>query len=490
MVNRAANLAALNQGFGAVTQFAALMRQQQQDQEDREMQKQLLNLRIQEQKMQTDKYKFEKNRIETEDRYKQAFLNRLQNPQAPMEPLAPSNAGQFAAPQGSALAQNQQAIQQGQQPVDDQMRGQQLFGLAAQAGMMPEFNAAAQQGFVQTPAGEQQKQAREANLAIQAAQVRQIEAADKTRSELSTAFKRRASTLKGRDRERFEMAATAIQSAEPSQIPGILDDLYPQAQQPSSAFQAFMQQGKSPEEALKIIGDIETQNKLKLAAAKPATPRNYGVDREAEAAAMYNGKAFTDLTPEEKKTVNERIINQRVRVNQQSVQDLPLPTDARKELAVVRTLAASVQELQQAFRPEFVGKMNFIKNKIKIATGNASPELTAFASLHENLVDMLARERTGAVIGKEEAAQFKRIIGGTIDEPSTFLARLNQFGQSLAQKESNIFELNLKSASELNQERMAGKSSSKSTGKSEAVKKPLSDMTDDELLELRRKLRK
>ena len=488
MANRAANLAVLNQGFDAITNLAGFLRQQKEAEAAREQQKALLDLRIQQQKILTDQHKFEKNKLDTEERFRQAFFDKLQNPSAPAQPLSPT--GQEAgSPMGSALAANQQSIAAGQQGVDPQVNAMQLLALASQGGVTPVFGQAAAQGLIATPAQSLQQRAREANLQIQEQQVKEVEAVERTRQKMSEALAQRAGQLKGQDKDRFNLAALAMQTAAPNQMIAMLNQLYPQVEEPSTPFQALIRLGKSPTEALKILGDIEVQNKLRLASGKPASPRSYGVDREAEASAKFDGKSFAELTPDQQKEVNEAVVTKQIRINQQSVKDLPLPVDARKELSVLKALSESVRDLQQAFRPEFVGKARFIGNKIRIATGQASPELTAFASLHENLIDQLARERTGAVIGKEEAAQFRRIIGSQFDEPATFLARLEQFSKTLARQEGVIFDLNLKTASELNAERKGqAQTQAASPTTDSGPANPLMQMSDDDLLKLHQQL--
>jgi hypothetical protein len=485
MANRAANVALLNQAFGNAAQSALQIQQLQRQKEQDAFRKQMLDLQAQEQKLRLDALKHEQNKAKTQEQMRDVFLQRLQNPTAPLEPSEPTGSAQ-GSPRQSSVSANASRVAEGQQPVDDQARALQLLGLASQAGMEPAFNAAAQQGLIQTPASQESQQ--RAALAAQLQQ-QQLEAGernaseaaalDRTRQTLSAELKEHAKGRSALDKRRFELAATAMQSATAGQIPGILSELYPQVDEPTNAFQALMRQTGNVQKTLKILGDIEVDNKKRIASAKPVTPRSFGNDREAEAAARFNGRAFADLAPGEQKTINDVVFNSRIRLEQERMTGGRLPPDARREIGIIRALSGAVRELQSAFRPEFVGKFSFVANKIRIATGQATPELVAFASLHENLVDQLARERTGAVVGQHEASQFLRIIGSRFDEPSVFLSRLERFGRTLDIQEGNILDLSLKTGEELQNERNARRLR-------ELSKKGVGAMSDEELLEFQR----
>lgn len=478
MANRQASvqlfLQALQNAGSTAMQISNLQRQQQQD----AMRKQLIDLQAQEQKMRLDALKLEQNKMKARDSFRQTFFERLQNPQAPNEPLEPTGAAQ-GSPRGSALIANQSRIATGQEPVSDQERGLQLAALAGQAGETPLLNSLIQQGFVSSPSGDLQRQAQETSLEIQESQLDATRNIDSVRQELSDSLKKHARKLKGIDKQRFEMASVAMKTAGPPQMASMIQELFPSFDEPTTAFQAMLRKFGDPEKTLKVMGDIEVENQKKILAGKPKTPRSYGNDREAEAAALYGGRAFQELTPGEQKRVNDTVFNNRIKLEQARMTGGRLPPDARREISVIRSLSGSVKELQAAFRPEFVGKFNFVGNKIRVASGQASPELIAFASLHENLVDQLARERTGAVIGQQEAAQFRRIIGSQFDEPAVFLSRLERFGKTLEMQEGNVLDLSLKTGEELQTERDESRLQ-------ELSKKNLTDLTDNELLELQR----
>lgn len=90
-----------------------------------------------------------------------------------------------------------------------------------------------------------------------------------------------------------------------------------------------------------------------------------------------------------------------------SPEDLPkLDGTSRNDLISDWTMTRSITRMQQLI--DTVGLTGLV-------TGQGSPEAREYAQLKENIIDILARERTGAVIGKDEAKRFKKILGlGTL----------------------------------------------------------------------------
>jgi len=84
---------------------------------------------------------------------------------------------------------------------------------------------------------------------------------------------------------------------------------------------------------------------------------------------------------------------------------------------------AELPELNQSERNDLISdwtvarsikRMDELVSEVGLAgllTGQGSPEAREFAQIKENVVDLLARERTGAVVGKDEAKSFRKILG-------------------------------------------------------------------------------
>ena len=471
MANRyAANLAALLPAFESATRTAQGIQDQQRQTQADALNQQLMDLRIKQQKAQLDALKIaqeqEKIRLSFKDQFLSAVPGAGQQA-APSAPLDPEMQGPPAPP--------------AQPDVAGQYR--QLATLASQGGEMDLLNNLVAQGAVASPAGIQQQRSKEATVRsqeatadIQEQSLAESKAFMQTRAALAKTLKDRASSAKGIDKSRFELMAQAMQTANEGQVPGILTELYPRVDEPTNAFQALYRQTGNAQKALKIMGDMETQNAIAIQNAKPPTPRRFGEAREAIAAEMFGGKPFGDLTTEEMAKVNKRVEEARTRIAKAGLPTERLPAGAATKMQDIRKLKLTADSVMKQFKPEFVGKFKYVGNKFRILKGTASPELIAFTSDYNNLLDMLARERTGAVIGKEEAAQFKQIIGSEFSEASVFTGRLSSFINNMDMQENIILDVNAQSIEDLQQKKRQDRIS-------ELSKIPVSKMTSEQLLE-------
>lgn len=455
---------ALNSGLGAMAQFQDI----RQGKEKFEFMKQLEQARS-EQQMQETKLKLDELKLKMQaakrqealqNQYMQAFGIGGQPGGTPMpQGQAPNPLPQGGQPMAQPQAPTtQEAMPQGQAQPDAAklQRLQRMAALSAMTGTTPAFNTMVDQGIVTTPANSL-KMREQADSLLGEQRMREA------KGELAEYLGRQADKETGERSSRMRLTSMAISAMKPGQIGAFINKQFPSVQDAKTPFQALLAEGKTAAGAMKIIGDMDTHNKMLIANSKPPPRRNFGALREAEASAMYGGKSFEELEPAQQAEVNDKVYKQKLRLEAAKIEQGPLPVEARKKIAELRSIGGSVKELLKTFRPEFVGKGNFLQNKFQLMAGTADPALTAFTGLYNDTLDKLARERTGAVIGEDEARQFRSILGSLWDEPATIQKRMEQLLHTIVRQEDTVIDLSTMSGAEIRESRSQRRQPKKDT---------------------------
>lgn len=135
----------LASGIQSGAQLGMQYRNMQEREEAKELERDMLDARLKEQKLRMDMMKYKKEQAEKQQKWEEAFFNKLSNPNQAVL----SGSSSTPAPAGVGPAQRQGAYMPA--PTDPRQNMMQTAALASRAGQMPTFNALASQGLIDTP---------------------------------------------------------------------------------------------------------------------------------------------------------------------------------------------------------------------------------------------------------------------------------------------------------------------------------------------------
>jgi len=178
------------------------------------------------------------------------------------------------------------------------------------------------------------------------------------------------------------------------------------------AFQAKITAGERAFERQKSLE--ETERGLLMGAVSQNAPREVIV-------AIQNAETETEKIKAAGQYAGDILARKKALLEIQKIEGELSPSD--KDAIFGDVSVSELPKLNQSERNDLISdwtmirgieRMNDLIGEVglaKLVTGQGSPEAREFGQLKENIIDILARERTGAVIGKDEAKSFKKILG-------------------------------------------------------------------------------
>ena len=168
----------------------------------------------------------------------------------------------------------------------------------------------------------------------------------------------------------------------------------------------------------------------------------------------------------------------------------PLESTAAKgvsDLTLLRTMTDDVLALHKdAYTGPVVGRSGYLREQ----GGFMDPEETAFRSTLKNVNDILGRLRSGANIPAPEMANLERLAPSANDPPATFKAKMQSFQRALEQQRESITRVGTTGRQQLREETRPTTPRVGSQATSQAPRKPVGEMSRDELIAERDRLRK
>ena len=109
----------------------------------------------------------------------------------------------------------------------------------------------------------------------------------------------------------------------------------------------------------------------------------------------------------------------------------PLTGAAAREVAEVNTTLEMLDDIQQIFKPEYVGQIAGRAGTVREVTGQITDEEIELRQLVSDIKDTLLRARSGAAITESEYRRLSRITPNVTDQPNVFRAKMRRFKRSL-----------------------------------------------------------